>query len=170
MWTRVGANNHVLDGDPDRPCKGPNLREKRGPVVKYMDCLPPCAKTAAPIKMPFGIWTPVVSRKHVLDGGAYWHNLANTTEPSMYGGDAALRQITSTTCLLLSRVASMGETIIMSVITHLHVSAWYVWRNKTARASLSHARTPAVEAHRPVAPSQPLRSACRATTTPSHRR
>ena len=30
--------------------------------------------------------------------GAYWHHLANTTEPSMCGGDAALCQITLTTC------------------------------------------------------------------------
>jgi len=30
--------------------------------------------------------------------GAYWRHLANTTEPSMCGGDAALCQITLTTC------------------------------------------------------------------------
>jgi len=28
-------------------------------------------------------------RKHVLDGGTHWLNLANTTEPSICGGDAA---------------------------------------------------------------------------------
>jgi len=27
-----------------------------------------CAKTAEPIKMPFGLWTRVGPRKHVLDG------------------------------------------------------------------------------------------------------
>jgi len=27
--------------------------------------------------------------KHVLDGGAYWHNLVNTTEPSVCGVVAA---------------------------------------------------------------------------------
>jgi len=26
--------------------------------------------------------------KHALDVGAQWRNLANTAEPSMYGGDA----------------------------------------------------------------------------------
>jgi len=31
--------------------------------------------------------------------GAHWHHLKNTTEPSMCGGDAALCQITLTTCL-----------------------------------------------------------------------
>jgi len=30
--------------------------------------------------------------------GAHWCHLANTTEPSMCGGDAALCQITLTTC------------------------------------------------------------------------
>ena len=30
----------------------------------------------------------------VLDGGAYWRNLANTCEPSACGGDAALCQVT----------------------------------------------------------------------------
>jgi len=30
--------------------------------------------------------------------GAHWHHLANTTEPSMCDGDAALCQITLTTC------------------------------------------------------------------------
>jgi len=30
--------------------------------------------------------------------GAHWRHLANTTEPSMCGGDAALYQITLTTC------------------------------------------------------------------------
>jgi len=34
----------------------------------------------------------------VLDRGAIWRNLANTTEPSACGGDAALRQSTSTSC------------------------------------------------------------------------
>jgi len=28
--------------------------------------------------------------------GAHWRHMANTTEPSMYGGDAALYQITLT--------------------------------------------------------------------------
>jgi len=30
--------------------------------------------------------------------GAHWRHLANTTEPSMCGGDATLYQITLTTC------------------------------------------------------------------------
>jgi len=57
-----------------------------------------CAKTAEPIEMSFGIWTPVGARKHVLGAGAYWRHVANITEPSICGGDAACCQITLTTC------------------------------------------------------------------------
>ena len=56
-----------------------------------------CAKMAARIEMLFGLWTRVGPRKHVLHGGAHSHNLANTIELSVCGGDAALRQVTLTT-------------------------------------------------------------------------
>ena len=46
-------------------------------------------ETSEPIKMPFGMWTRVGPRKHVLDGCADWHHMANTTEPPACGGDAA---------------------------------------------------------------------------------
>jgi len=52
-------------------------------------------KTAELIEMPFGLWTRVGSMKHVLHGGT----LVNTIEPSVCVGDAALSQITLTTCL-----------------------------------------------------------------------
>jgi len=57
-----------------------------------------CTKTAELIEMQFAMWTRMGSRKHVLDGGAHWRHVANTTEPSMCGADAALCQITLTTC------------------------------------------------------------------------
>jgi len=34
----------------------------------------------------------------VIDGGVHWRHLANTTELSVSGGNAALCQITLTTC------------------------------------------------------------------------
>jgi len=61
-----------------------------------------CRKTVEPIKMLFGMWTWVGPRKHVLDGGTHWRHLANTIEPSLCSGDAALCQIckiTLTDCL-----------------------------------------------------------------------
>ena len=48
-----------------------------------------CAKIAEPIEMPFGMWTRVGPRKNVFDGGAHYHNLSNTIQPSACGGDAA---------------------------------------------------------------------------------
>jgi len=56
------------------------------------------AKTAEPIEMPFGVWTPVGPRKHVLDGGAHWYNLENMIEPSTCGGTLPFHQIILTTC------------------------------------------------------------------------
>jgi len=41
----------------------------------------------------------------MFDGDAYWRNLANTTEPSVCDGDAALCQITLTTCYIAFTVA-----------------------------------------------------------------
>jgi len=60
-----------------------------------------CAKTAEPVEMSYGMWTQVGRRKHVLGGAAHWRHLANTIEPSMFGGDAALCQIVLTTCFLV---------------------------------------------------------------------
>jgi len=40
--------------------------------------------------MSFGMWTREDQRKHVLDGGAHWHHMANTIQPSICGSDAAL--------------------------------------------------------------------------------
>ena len=58
-----------------------------------------CAKTAEPIEMTFEMLSLVGPWNHVLDGRVHGHNLANTIEPSMSGGDATLCQITLTTCL-----------------------------------------------------------------------
>ena len=41
------------------------------------------------------------------DWGAYWRRLANTIEPPMCGGSAALYQITLTTCIYLLRLFNM---------------------------------------------------------------
>jgi len=72
------------------PCEWAILRERGHPNLKYGDSLPRAVqKMAEPMKTPYAAWTPVGPRKHVLDEGKYWRHLANTTEPSMYGGDAA---------------------------------------------------------------------------------
>ena len=55
---------------------------------------------AEPMMMPFVVWSRVGPRKHVLDGGTHWLNLANTTESSVCSDDAALCQITLATFYL----------------------------------------------------------------------
>jgi len=55
------------------------------------------SRSAEPIDMLFGIWTRVGPRNHALNAGAHWRHLANTTGLSVWGGDAALYQITLTT-------------------------------------------------------------------------
>jgi len=66
------------------------LKGKRGAHCKvYGNPAMNCAKTAEPIEMPFGMWTWVGPRKHVLYKSAHWRNVANTIEPSMCGGNAA---------------------------------------------------------------------------------
>ena len=57
-----------------------------------------CTEMAVPVKMQFGTLSRVGPGNHVLDGGAQWRHLANMTEPSVCGSDAALCQITLTTC------------------------------------------------------------------------
>jgi len=100
MWTRVGPRNHVLDGGPYPPCKMAILRGKGAAHCKVLGLSAvSSAKTAEPIEMPFGIWTLVGPRKHVLGGDAHWRHLKNTIEPSMCGGDAACCQITLATCI-----------------------------------------------------------------------
>ena len=49
------------------------------------------------------------------DGGAYWRRLANAIETSVCGGDAALCQITVTTCYYYC----IGRTVQMFVLTLL---------------------------------------------------
>ena len=75
-----------------------------------------CAEAAEPIDLPSGLWTRVCRRKHKFNhirqvaplcphGRAHWHNLANTTEPSIGGSDAVLCQVTLTTVSICFPVA-----------------------------------------------------------------
>jgi len=92
LSTRMGIGNHVLD------VKRTTLRVKRGrprtcPVV---DILRMTLEGAALVQ----------SHQYGADAdwgvstrwGTHWCHLVNTTEPSVCGGDAALCQITLTTC------------------------------------------------------------------------
>jgi len=59
-------------------------------IIKYRDSAAVnCTKRAEPIDMPFWVLTGVSPVMHVLDGSAHWRHMANTTEPSMCGLEAA---------------------------------------------------------------------------------
>ena len=69
------------------------------------------AKTAEPIEVPFGMWTRVGPRNHILDNGAHWRYLANTIEPSV-----AMRpfcQITLITCYALQTVTEFCTLFVI---------------------------------------------------------
>ena len=84
-----------------------------------------CAKTAELIKMPFGLLAQMGPRNRVrwrstvakgccysnqfvfLYMGVHWRHLANTTEPSVCSGNAALCHITLTTCSAFAFLANV---------------------------------------------------------------
>jgi len=85
------------------------------------------AKLAEPIEMPFGMWTQVGPRNHVLLGVAHWHKLANTTDLSMCCSDAALCESTSTIywnfpSLLIGRFPGDAGFASCSSVLWLHLS------------------------------------------------
>jgi len=47
--------------------------------------------------------------------GAYWRHLANTTEPSVCGDDAALCQITFTTCFVCQQQCFGKQNFVVRV-------------------------------------------------------
>ena len=68
-----------------------------------------CAKMAELIDLPFGLCTQVGERKHKFNrifqvvsmcphARAHWRHLVNTIDPSVCGNNAALCQITFSTC------------------------------------------------------------------------
>ena len=63
---------------------------KRSSVVCWPAMITSPAKMAQTIEMPFGMWTRVGARKHILDAVAHWRHLANVIQPSVCGIDVAL--------------------------------------------------------------------------------
>jgi len=88
-----------------------------------------CAKTAEPIDLRFGLWTRVGSRKHKFNhisqvapmcphGRAHWRHPANTTEPSVCGGDAVYVKLFRPLVLYITRFLSYLRNISR---IHLHI-------------------------------------------------
>jgi len=81
------------------------------------------AKTAEPIEMLLGIWSWVCPGNHVFDGSAHWRHMANTIEPSMCGGAAALCQVTLTICSNFRHNCVITNIqLLLSVVDHWLIS------------------------------------------------
>ena len=68
LRAQVGSGNHVLDGVQIPLCEGAFFLSERTYLGMPDDTAVSCAKTAELIEMPFGLWTWVGRRKHVLHG------------------------------------------------------------------------------------------------------
>jgi len=66
----VGLGNHVLDGVQIPHGKRQIFGGEWASHCKVLGhSMVICAKTAEPIRMPFGLWARMGRRNHVLDGG-----------------------------------------------------------------------------------------------------
>ena len=99
LRTQVGPGNHVLDGVQILHGKGQFFWGGKGrPIVKYRDTAVIFAKMAEPIEMLFGLWA---------------------TGPSMCSGNAALCQITLTTCYLLQNIDKNFLVVYLTIFTNI---------------------------------------------------
>jgi len=71
MWTQVGPRNHVLDGIQIPRCRRAIFRRRAVLYKVYGLSAVSCAKTAEPIKMPFGESTRVAQ-------GTRWGHIGTT--------------------------------------------------------------------------------------------
>jgi len=106
LWTQVGPRKHKFN----HMCQLAPVCTSSIIFARWRQCAQrhsamSCAKMADPIDLLFGLCTRVVRRKDKFSricqvasmcahGRARWRHLANTIEPSVCCGDAALRQIT----------------------------------------------------------------------------
>jgi len=93
LWTQIGPRNHYYMG-PRSPMRRGNFDGVGRPTPLRRAV----QKTAEPIEMSFGFVDSDWLKEARIWWSAHWRHLTNTNEPSMCGGDAALRQITLTTC------------------------------------------------------------------------
>jgi len=74
--TRVSPRNHVLDGGPDPPM---GTGKGASHCTVYRHSVVPCAKTAEPIEMSFGLWARMGPRNRVRWGPAVLRDIATAT-------------------------------------------------------------------------------------------
>jgi len=95
--------------------------------------------------MPFGLWTRVGPRKHKFirirqvapmcpHGRAQWRHLANMIELSVFCGDAALCQITLTTCFSSFSIFFSDTIPCRQLKAKFHYASWFEARRRQIRS------------------------------------
>ena len=85
LWTRVGPRNHVLNGVQIATREGAILRGESGRPGHTQRC-PAVSILSDSMRMPIGVYKMGVTL-------ALCRYVSNTIEPSMCGGDIALRRM-----------------------------------------------------------------------------
>ena len=86
---RLGCGVGRIRWGADPPRESAIFRGKNMPGHARRHSAVSGAKMAQPTEMPFGLWTQMGSKKHVLHRGSHCRNLADTPEPSVCGGNVA---------------------------------------------------------------------------------
>ena len=81
-------------------------REKGRPTVKY--CREVCKKRLNRSRCRLGCGLRR-AQENTIRWGPHWRNLANTIEPSLCGGDAAVCELTLTTKFVVRRSSAVGR-------------------------------------------------------------
>jgi len=109
LWARMGLRNRILDWVQIAPYKFWQFLGERTcsscPTTLWHEL----CKNGWMDRDTVWLWTRMGPRKHMLHGGVRWCNL-KYTESFVCGGDAALWQITLTTCYLcyLSNICTVS--------------------------------------------------------------
>jgi len=104
LWAQMGRRNRVLDGVPVvlRDVAMATNFATQFAITGFVGYNFGCMAASDLLFDSDGRFRgQSIQRRHGRDRvskGAHWSHLANTTEPSMCGGDAALCQITLTAC------------------------------------------------------------------------
>jgi len=118
LWTLVGPRKHVLDGAQIPPCNRAIIRRKDMPQHARRHSAMRCLKMAELIDLSFGLCTQVcVVVPMCPHWRAHWRHPANTIEPPVCGSDAALCQITLTTCLYWSECGTKENWPVEVLLT-----------------------------------------------------
>jgi len=114
------AQGIILDEGPDLCGKVQYWGGEGRPIVMYRDALlwAVKSKTAEPIEMPFGVWTPVGPRTHVLAGPG-----SSLVPPGEYHWTVSVGRW----CGLLSNCVN-HLLHIASRLKHVHILCYDIWK------------------------------------------